>query len=210
MTSNAEKSDQENAKPERIINDDAREIIFTEARTYNTWQDRDVSDAVLQSVYDLMKWGPTSANCSPMRLVFLKSQEAKEKLKPHLMDGNVDKTMNAPVTAIVGYSLQFHEKLPELFPHTDAKSWFEGKPDFIKETAFRNGTLQGAYLMIAARSLGLDCGPMSGFDQDGVNETFFKGTDIKANFLCNLGYGDPSGLFDRSPRLNFDEACTIL
>ena len=197
----------------KIINDRAREILFTQARTYSnveSWTDKDVSDTLLRSIIDLMKWGPTSANCWPMRVVFVKSPEAKEKLKPHLMEGNVDKTMKAPVTAIIGYSLKFYEKLPELFPHTDAKSWFEGKPDFIRETAFRNGTLQGAYLMIAARGLGLDCGPMSGFDKQGVDSAFFKGTDIKSNFLCNLGYGDKSKLHERSPRPDFDETCTIL
>ena len=199
-----------NNHTEEIINDKAREILFTEARTYSAWQDRDVSDVLLQSIYDLMKWGPTSANCSPMRIVFLKSKDAKEKLKPHLMKGNIDKTMAAPVTAIIGHSLSFHEELPRLFPHTDAKSWFEGKPDFIERTAFRNGTLQAAYFMIAARGLGLDCGPMSGFDNAGVDEAFFAGTTIKSNFLCNLGYGDDSDLYERAPRLEFDESCRIL
>ena len=197
----------------KIMNDEAREILFTEARTYNTadcWKDEEVSDTLLQSVYELMKWAPTSANCSPMRVLFVKSETAKKRLKLHLMDGNVDQTMNAPVTAIIGHSLNFHEKLPELFPHTDAKSWFEGKDKFKQETAFRNGTLQGAYFMLAARGLGLDCGPMSGFDKDGVDQEFFKGTDIKSNFLCNLGYGDKSKIHERGPRLDFDQVCRIL
>lgn len=197
----------------KAINDEAREILFTQARSYSSeesWTDKDVSDVILQSVYDMAKWGPTSANCCPMRVIFVKSKQAKERLKPHLMEGNVDKTMKAPVTAIIGYSLSFYEKLPELFPHTDAKSWFEGNDALIKETAFRNGTLQGAYLMLSARGLGLDCGPMSGFDNDGVDKEFFAGTDTKSNFLCNLGYGDKSELFPRAPRMDFDEVCEIL
>ena len=195
---------------EDIINDKAREILFTQARTHQAWQDREVSDVLLQSIYDLMKWGPTSANCLPMRIVFVKSKEAKEKLKPHLMEGNVDKTMAAPATAIIAYSLSFYEELPRLFPHADAKSWFDGKPDFIEETAFRNGTLQGGYFILAARGLGLDCGPMSGFNKTGVDDAFFAGTNIKSNFLCNLGYGDDSELYDRAPRLEFEESCRIL
>lgn len=197
----------------KAINDEAREILFTQARSYSSeesWTDKEVSDVILQAVYDMAKWGPTSANCCPMRVIFVKSKHAKERLKPHLMEGNVDKTMKAPVTAIIGHSMSFYEKLPELFPHTDAKSWFEGNDDLIKETAFRNGTLQGAYLMLSARGLGLDCGPMSGFDNDGVDKEFFAETDIKSNFLCNLGYGDKSRLFPRAPRMGFDEVCEIL
>ena len=197
-------------KDEEIIADDALDILFRKARTHSAWQDKDVSDVMIYSLYDLLKWGPTSANCSPARFLFVKSPEAKEKLKPHLMEGNVEKTMSAPVTAIVAHDLEFHHKLPELFPHTDAKSWFEGKPDFIQETAFRNGTLQGAYMIMAARALGLDCGPMSGFDQKGVKGAFFPDQDVEVNFLCNIGYGDASKLFPRSPRLSFDEAGEII
>ena len=184
--------------------------MFRDARTQNEWQDQEVSDVLLQAVFDLAKMGPTSANCSPMRLLFLKSKEAKEKLRPALIEGNVAKTMAAPVTAIIGYDLEFHEHLPKLFPHTDARSWFVGQDALIESTAFRNGSLQGAYLIVAARSLGLDCGPMSGFDNAAVDAAFFAGTKVKSNFLCNLGYGDPKGLFPRSPRFEFDEACKIL
>jgi 3-hydroxypropanoate dehydrogenase len=154
--------------------------------------------------------GPTSANCSPARILFVKSDAAKERLKPHLSSGNVAKTMSAPVCAIIGYDLEFYEKLPKLFPHTDARSWFAGKDQKIFETAFRNGTLQGAYLILAARALGLDCGPMSGFDNAGVDKEFFSGSTIKSNFLCNIGYGDPSALRPRSPRLSFEEIGKII
>jgi len=195
---------------DKMINDEALDNIFREARTRNGWEERDVSKTLIQAVYDLMKWGPTSANCSPARFVFLASDEAKARLKPHLLEGNVEKTMDAPCCVIIAHDLEFYEKLPELFPHTDAKSWFAGNDDLIRETAFRNGTLQGAYFMIAARALGLDCGPMSGFDQDGVNKEFFADTNYKANFLCNIGYGTDKDLFPRSPRLSFDEACQIL
>jgi 3-hydroxypropanoate dehydrogenase len=170
-----------------------------------------VTDETLRRLYDLMKWGPTSANCSPARILFLRSPEAKERLLPALGGGNRDKTMAAPVTAILGYDLDFYERLPRLFPHDQtARSWFAGKPEVIRATAFRNGTLQGAYMMIAARAVGLDCGPMSGFDNAKVDAEFFAGSSVMSNFLCNLGYGDPQGLFPRSPRLPFDEACTIL
>jgi 3-hydroxypropanoate dehydrogenase len=184
--------------------------LFREARTHNAWQDRDVPDELLHQVVDLLKLGPTSANCSPARFVFVKSPEAKERLKPHLSEGNRDKTMKAPVCAIIGYDLDFYLYLPKLFPHTDAKSWFEGNEKKIAETAFRNGTLQGAYLIMAARALGLDCGPMSGFDNEGVDREFFAGTKIKSNFLCNLAYGDPSVLFPRSRRFSFDEMARIV
>lgn len=192
------------------LNADALDILFRDARTYNKWQDKDVPDSLLHELHDLMKFGPTSANCSPMRVVFVKSEEAKARLKPHMAEGNVDKTMSAPVTAIIGMDMEFYEELPKLFPHTDAKSWFEGNDDLIKETAFRNSSLQGAYLMLAARSLGLDCGPMSGFDTEGVKNEFFADTAIKPNFICNLGYGDAEDLFPRSPRFSFDEANSIL
>jgi 3-hydroxypropanoate dehydrogenase len=184
--------------------------IFRDARTHNAWRDQDIPDALLHELVDLVKLGPTSANCSPARFLFVKSRAAKERLKPHLSEGNRDKTMKAPVCTIIGYDLDFYEHLPKLFPHTDAKSWFAGKPKKIEETAFRNGTLQGAYLIIAARALGLDTGPMSGFDNQGVDAEFFAGTNIRSNFLCSLGYGDPSVLFPRSPRFAFDEMAKIL
>ena len=183
--------------------------LFFEARTHNAWQSRDVPDALLLELVDLMKWAPTSVNMSPARIVFVKSAEAKARLKPLLMAGNVDKTMAAPVTAIVGYDLEFYEHLPRLFPHTDARSWFVGNDDFVQSSAFRNGTLQGGYLILAARALGLDCGPMSGFDNAGVDAAFFAGTEIKSNFLINLGYGDPAGLFPRSPRFEAGEIARI-
>ena len=193
-----------------MLSDTALDQLFREARTFNAWQDREVTDAQLHQLYDLLKFGPTSANSSPMRLVFVKSAEAKAKLSPFLSEGNRAKTMAAPVTAIVANDHAFHEKLPQLFPHADAKSWFEGNQPLIDTTAFRNATLHGAYLILAARAVGLDCGPMSGFDNAGVDGTFFAGTSVKSNFLVNLGYGDPSrDLFPRSPRLSFDEACTV-
>lgn len=195
----------------KILDDRALDILFREARTYNGWKkDAEVTDVLLQAVYDLMKWGPTSANCCPARFVFVKSQEAKEKLRPHLMEGNVEKTMQAPATAIIAADMKFYERLPRLFPHTDAKSWFEGNDELILKTALRNSSLQGAYMMIAARALGLDCGPMSGFDHKGVKDAFFADQDVHVNFLCNIGYGDPASLYPRSPRLEFDEACRIL
>jgi 3-hydroxypropanoate dehydrogenase len=190
------------------IDDAALRQIFLDARTHNKWQPKDVPDSLLKDTVDIMKMGPTSANCSPARIIFVKSK-AKERLKPYLEEANKEKTMQAPVCAIIGYDLKFYEFLPKLFPHADAKSWFEGKPEFIQTTAFRNGTLQGAYLIIAARALGLDCGPMSGFNNEGVDKEFFGGTDIKSNFLCNLGYGDPAGLMPRSPRFAFDEMAKI-
>jgi len=154
--------------------------------------------------------GPTSANCEPMRIKFVKSQDAKQRLEPALSEGNREKTLAAPVTAIIAYDMEFHEKLPKLFPHTDAKSWFSGNDDLIATTAFRNGTLQAAYFILALRALGLDCGPMSGFDNAKVDGEFFAGTSVKSNFLINIGYGDPSKLFDRSPRLAFDEGAEII
>jgi len=184
--------------------------LFRNARTRGAWHDKDVPDELLQEIVDLVKLGPTSGNCSPARFLFVKSPEAKERLKPYLSEGNRNKTMKAPVCTIIGYDLDFYEHLPKLFPHTDAKSWFEGKPQKIVGTAFRNGSLQGAYLILAARALGLDCGPMSGFDNDGVDKEFFAGTSIKSNFLCNLGYGDDSPLRPRSPRFSFDEMARIL
>jgi 3-hydroxypropanoate dehydrogenase len=190
--------------------DAALRQAFLDARTQNAWLPRDVPDSLLRQLIDTVKLGPTSANCLPARFVFVKSQAAKEKLKPFLSEGNRDKTMQAPVCAIIGYDLDFYEHLLKLFPHKDMKSSFAGKPDKIRETAFRNGTLQGGYLIIAARLLGLDCGPMSGFDNAGVDAAFFAGTSVKSNFLCNLGYGDPSGLKERLPRLGFDEIAKVL
>ncbi len=191
------------------LNDSALDQLFRTARTQNDFVDRPVEDAQLHALYALLKWGPTSANMSPARLVFVKSPAAKQKLKPALSEGNLAKTLAAPVTVIVAHDLDFHEKLPYLFPHTDAKAWFDGPRENRAEAAFRNGTLQGAYLILAARALGLDTGPMSGFDSAKVDAAFFAGTPIKSNFLVNLGYGDPSGLFPRSPRLSFDEAARI-
>lgn len=183
--------------------------LFRMARTHNELGG-EVSDEILRQLYDLAKWGPTSANMCPMRLVFVKSREAKARLEPALDEGNRAKTMAAPVTAIVGFDEDFHEKLPVLFPHTDAKSWFEGPREGRHVPAFRNGSLQGAYLILAARAVGLDCGPMSGFDNAKVDAEFFAGTAIKSNFLVNLGHGDPGKLFPRSPRLSFDEAARIV
>ncbi len=188
------------------LDDRALDQIFRAARTHNKWQDRPVPDATLRELYDLLKWGPTSANGSPARFVFVRTPEGKAKLKPALSAGNIEKTMTAPVTVIVAYDSAFYEKLPYLFPHADAKSWFAGNDALAAETAFRNGTLQGAYLIVAARALGLDAGAMSGFDQAAVDAAFFAGTSWKSNFLVNLGYGDPAGLFPRSPRLSFEEA----
>jgi 3-hydroxypropanoate dehydrogenase len=191
------------------LNDPALDQLFRTARTQNDFLDQPVTDAQLHALYDLLKWGPTSANMSPARFVFVRSAAAKEKLRPALSEGNLAKTLAAPVTAIVAHDEDFHEKLPYLFPHTDAKSWFDGPRENRREAAFRNGTLQGAYLILAARALGLDAGPMSGFDHAKVDAAFFAGTTIKSNFLVNLGIGDPRGLFPRSPRLSFDEAARI-
>jgi 3-hydroxypropanoate dehydrogenase len=193
-----------------VSNDDL-DLIFRKARTQNGWLDKPVDDALLRQVYDLAKMGPTSANMSPLRILFVRSAAAKERLKPALDAGNVAKTMAAPVTAILGMDIHFYEKLPQLFPHVDAKAWFKDLPDNVLETiALRNSSLQGAYFMLAARSLGLDCGPMSGFNNARVDAEFFAGTTIKSNFLCSLGHGDPSKLFPRSPRLTFEEACQVL
>ena len=194
----------------RIEDDDLRQL-FLDARTHNGWLDKPVPDTVLREIYDIAKFGPTSMNTQPMRLLFLRTAAAKERLRPHLAPANVDKTMAAPVTAIVGHDLAFHEHLPRLFPHhPNAKGMFEGKLPLIEMTAFRNGSLQGAYLIIAARALGLDCGPMSGFDNAGLDAEFFAGTQVKSNFLCNLGYGDHSKVFARSPRFDFASVCTLL
>jgi 3-hydroxypropanoate dehydrogenase len=192
------------------LTDTALAQLFGAARTHNAWLDKPVSDELLQAVYAQMKWAPTSANCSPARFTFVKSAEAKEKLRPALSEGNLAKTMAAPVTVIVSADYAFYEKLPELFPHTDARSWFVGNPALIESTAKRNSVLQGGYFILAARALGLDCGPMSGFDNAAVDKAFFAGTEIKSDFLINLGYGDAAKLFPRSPRLAFADACSIL
>jgi 3-hydroxypropanoate dehydrogenase len=184
--------------------------LFRTARTHNAWQDKAVPDSLLVELHDLMKWGPTSANCWPLRVVYVKSPEAKARLVPLMIEGNRAKTQAAPVTAILGMDMAFYEQLPKLFPHTDAKSWFVGNDALIAATAFRNSSLQGAYFIFAARALGLDCGPMSGFDNARVDADFFAGTPIKSNFVCSLGYGDPAALFPRSPRPEFAEVCKIV
>ena len=195
----------------RTVSDESLDILFRNARTFNAWQDKPVSDVTLHALFDLLKMAPTSANCSPARFIFVKGKEAKEKLKPSLAAGNIDKTMTAPVTAIIINDYKFYDHLPKLFPHTDARAWFVGNQKMIDDTAFRNGTLQGAYLMMAARSLGLDCGPMSGFDADAVKQAFFADKpDWHANFLCNIGYGDATGMHPRSPRFDFSDVCEIV
>jgi 3-hydroxypropanoate dehydrogenase len=208
-----------------VLNDEAVDLLFRSARTHNAWLDQPVSDETLYRIYDLMKWGPTSANCCPARFVFLRSKQARERLRPALSPGNVEKTMLAPVTAIIAYDLRFYEKLPKLFPHNPGmRDRFANAPDLVDVTARRNATLQGAYFMLAARAVGLDCGPMSGFDNAKVDEEFFGAGQatreseqeffpeghLKSNFLCNLGYGDRSKLNPRNPRLEFDEACALL
>lgn len=194
----------------QTLDETALDLIFREARTHNGWQDKPISSELLRQVWDLARMGPTSANCSPARIVFVVTAEGKERLKPCLAEGNVAKTMAAPATAVIGHDMTFYERLPQLFPHADARAWFVGNQELIEKTAFRNGTLQGAYLMLAARALGLDCGPMSGFDNAKVDAAFFAGTAVKSNFLCNLGYGDPAKLYPRNIRLSFEEACQIV
>ncbi|MCC7017432.1 MAG: malonic semialdehyde reductase [Rhodospirillales bacterium] len=191
------------------LNSAALDQLFLEARTYNAWKPEPIPEATLRRLWNIARMGPTSANCSPARIVFVTSKAAKEKLKPALIPTNVEKTMTAPATAIIGHDLEFFEHLPKLFPHTDARSWFAGNRPLIETTAFRNGTLQGAYLILAARALGLDCGPMSGFDNAMVDKLFFPEGRVKSNFLCNLGHGDAKNLFPRSPRFTFEEACRI-
>jgi 3-hydroxypropanoate dehydrogenase len=194
-----------------MLDDRSLDVIFRAARTQNGFLDHPVSDAQLRALYDLLKWGPTTMNSQPARFVFVRSKEAKEKLRPALSPGNVDKTMAAPVTVIIAYDTRFYENLPRTFPNNpNAKAAFEGKDAHIATTALRNGSLQGAYLIIAARALGLDCGPMSGFDNAKVDEAFFPDGRWKSNFLCNLGRGDPAKVFPRNPRLDFEEACRIV
>jgi 3-hydroxypropanoate dehydrogenase len=193
-----------------VLAQESVQQLFTEAHTHSDWLNKPVSEATLHQLYDLMKWGPTSANTSPARIVFVQSKDAKQKLRPCLMPANVDKTMTAPVTAIVAMDMAFFEQLPKLFLHVDARSWFAGNPALVESTAFRNSSLQGGYFILAARAMGLDCGPLSGFDNAKLDAAFFAGTPWKSNFLCNLGYGDASKLHPRNPRLAFDEACKIL
>lgn len=193
----------------KTISDAALDQLFRAARTHRSWTGEPVSDVVLAAVYDLARMAPTSGNCSPGRIVFVKSAAAKARLKPALSAGNVEQTMSAPATAIIAYDLEFYELMPRLYTPA-SRGWFAGKPAKIQEAAFRNGTLQGAYLIIAARALGLDCGPMSGFDNDKVDQEFFPDGKWKSNFLCNLGYGDGARMRPRNPRLEFDEACRII
>jgi 3-hydroxypropanoate dehydrogenase len=202
------------------LNDEALDLIFRKARTHNVWLDQPVPDELLRQIYDLMKLGPTSANCSPARILFLRTPAAKQRLAPALSPPNLEKTMKAPVTALIAYDQKFYDNLPRLFPHNPAaREWFSNNAALAQTTAFRNGTLQGAYFIIAVRSVGLDCGPMSGFDNAKVDSEFFPPSagpsaspesQWKSNFLCNLGYGDASKLLPRSPRLEFDEACRLL
>ncbi len=192
------------------LDDWSLDLLFRDARSFSAWRPDPVTDDDLRRVWELARLGPTSANCSPARVLFLRSAEAKEKLRPALSAGNVAKTMAAPVTAIVGHDVEFHDLLPRLFPEADARRWFAGNRDLIETTAFRNGTLQGAYLILACRAVGLDCGPMSGFDNALVDEVFFRGTTIRSNFLVNIGRGDGTRLPPRRPRLGFEEACKVL
>ena len=196
-----------------MVDDKALDTLFLKARTQNGFQDQAVTEAQLRAVHEIMKWGPTTANSQPMRVVYVRSGEAKEKLQPALSAGNLDKTMKAPITAIIAYDTRFYEHLPTMFPHNqDAINWFKGEPKkaHAETSAFRNGTLQGGYFIIAARAVGLDCGPMSGFDNAKVDAAFFPDGRFKSNFLVNLGKGDPTKVFARSPRLSFDEMCRIL
>lgn len=193
-----------------VLSPEALDILFRKARTHNAWLDQPVSDDLLRQIYNLMKWGPTSANTSPARILFLRTSQAKERLRPALSPVNVDKTMQAPVTAILAYDLKFYEHLPKLFPNNPGmRDWFSNSPELAQTTAFRNSSLQGGYFILAARAVGLECGPMSGFDNAKVDAEFFP-SNVKSNFLCNLGYGDHSKLFPRNPRLDFDEACQLL
>lgn len=188
----------------------ALDILFNQARSHNGWQESSVSDQQLHEIYDLMKMGPTGANCCPARIHFVRSDAARDKLLTCVNEGNVEKCRTAPIVAIIGMDMEFYEKLPKLFPHTDARSWYVGNDDAIYNTAFRNSTLQAAYFMMAARSLGLDCGPMTGFNADKMNAAFFPDGKIKINMICAIGKGDPDKIFPRHPRLDFDEACQVI
>jgi 3-hydroxypropanoate dehydrogenase len=193
-----------------MLSEESLDTIFREARSHNGWLDHNISDEKIHQIYELMKFGATSANTCPARITFVKSQEAKEKLKPHLDDGNIDKSMSAPAVAIISYDVEFYEKLPYLFPHDDARSWYAGKPDKITSAGSLNAILQGAYFMIATRSIGLDCGPMIGFNNETLDKEFFPDGKTKSIFLCGIGHGDSEKIFPRSPRLGFDEACEII
>lgn len=197
------------ARPE-ALSPEALDQLFTAARTHHAWASRSVAETTLRELYDLLKWGPTAVNACPARFLFITSREAKDRLLPCLSPGNVEQVRSAPVTVVAAYDLSFPETLPRLFPVMDVKKTFAGNAALSESTAFRNGTLQGAYLILAARSLGLDAGPMSGFDNAKLDEAFFKGTSWKSNFLCNLGYGDDAKLYPRGPRLAFEETCRIL
>ncbi len=196
-----------------MISDSVLDTLFRKARSHNGWLPRPVGDEQLRQLYELVKWGPTSANCSPMRVVFVRTEAGRERLRPWLSPGNVDKTMTAPVTAVIGFDLAFYRALPRLFPHNPSMQESFAGPDkaaHAENTAFRNGTLQAGYFITAARALGLDCGPMSGFDAQALDREFWAGTAVRTNFLCNLGHGDPGQLFERHPRLAFDEACRLV
>jgi 3-hydroxypropanoate dehydrogenase len=193
-----------------VLNDEHMDLLFGQARSMNGWQDKEVSDDMVKSIYELTKMGPTSTNCCPARFVFIKSHEEKEKLEPALLPNNVPKVMSAPVIAIIGYDLDFSDHMTKLFPHMDVAPMYKGNDEMNVSTAFRNSSLQGAYLMMVTRAMGLDCGPMSGFNNQLVDETFFSETNIKSNFLCCIGYGDSSKIFQRLPRLDFDEVCKII
>jgi len=186
------------------------DILFNTARSHNGWKSTGVTDEQLHNIYDLMKMGPTGANCCPARIQFVKTDDARQQLLSCVSEGNVEKCRTAPVVAVIGMDMEFYEKLPKLFPHTDARSWYIGNDEAIANTAFRNSTLQAAYFMMAARSLGLDCGPMTGFDADKMNAVFFPDGKIQINMICAIGHGDESKIFPRSPRLDFDEACNII
>lgn len=193
-----------------MLDTNALDTLFTEARSHNGWLDQDITDEQIHQIYELMKFGPTAANTCPARITFVRSSDAKERLKAHLDEGNVDKAMSAPAVAIISYDTEFYEKLDYLFPHTDAKSWYEGKPDKITSVGSMNATLQGAYFMMAARSVGLDCGPIGGFNTETLDQEFFPDGKTKSIFICGIGYGDRTQIFPRSPRLSFDEACKII
>lgn len=191
------------------LSSEALETLFTGARTHSAWLDKPVSDAQLAEIYNLLRLGPTSANCSPARFLFVRSPEAKARLKPALSSGNIDKTMSAPVTAIVAWDSAFFEQLPTLFPYADARAWFTSSPELAEETAFRNSSMQAAYLIAACRALGFDTGPMSGFDREKVDTAFFSANGWKSNLLINIGYGDPAKAHTRLPRLAFEAACRV-
>lgn len=198
------------AKAATTLDGPGLDLLFRDARTHNVWTDHTVGEAILRQLYDLMKMAPTSMNMCPARIIFVKSDAAKQRLKPALIPGNVEKTMTAPVCAIIGHDLSFWKHLPRLFPHKDMRTMFRENPTMSDEAAFRNGTLQGGYFILAARAVGLDCGAMSGFDNGAVDRKFFAGTAVKSNFLCNLGYGDESDVFARAPRFDFDDVCQVL